>query len=128
MLDRYKIPYPQFYCVSRPRREATALYSVQFGQVPAILGPILCAGQSHDLGVFCLDAGVRTGDSEMLYPAFPRTFDLTDVTGVMDTCDRHMGTIAMRVLVIVSCLSTVLCAWCLRIGSLAIAAYFCVRS
>ena len=33
----------------------------------------------------------------MLYNCDPRTFDLTDVTGVMNICDRHMGAIAMRV-------------------------------
>ena len=31
---------------------------------------------------------------------FPRTFDLNDVTGVMNICDRHLGAIAMRVSVI----------------------------
>ena len=38
-----------------------------------------------------------TEDSEMLYNDYPHTFDLTDVTGVMNICDRHMGAIAMRV-------------------------------
>ena len=46
----------------------------------------------------------------MLYNEYPRTFDLSDVTGVMNICDRHMGAIAMRVLVTVICLSTV-CAF-----------------
>ena len=36
----------------------------------------------------------------MLYNVYPRTIDLTDVTGVMNICDRHMGAIAMRVSVI----------------------------
>ena len=46
----------------------------------------------------------------MLYNVYPRTFDLTDVTGVMNICDRHMGAIAMRVSCFLICLSTVLCA------------------
>ena len=33
----------------------------------------------------------------MLYHDYPRTFDLNDVTGVMNICDCHMGAIAMRV-------------------------------
>ena len=32
-----------------------------------------------------------------------------EVTGVMDTCDRHLGAIAMRVSCIVICLSSFLC-------------------
>ena len=39
----------------------------------------------------------------MLYNDDPRTFDLNDVTGVMNTCDRHMGAIAMRVSCFVIC-------------------------
>ena len=34
---------------------------------------------------------MRTGDSTLLYIYIPRTFVLSDVTGVMDTCDRHRG-------------------------------------
>ena len=45
----------------------------------------------------------------MLIIMFPRTFDLTDVTDVMNIWDRHMGVIGMRVSCIVICLSTVLC-------------------
>ena len=33
----------------------------------------------------------------MLDNVYPRTFDLTDVTGVMNICDCHWGAIAMRV-------------------------------
>ena len=33
----------------------------------------------------------------MLYNDYPRTFDLNDVIGVMNICDRHLGAIAMRV-------------------------------
>ena len=58
----------------------------------------------------------------MLYNVYPRTFDLTDVTGVMNICDRHMGAIAMRVSCIVSCLSTFAVRECIRLGSHAIAA------
>ena len=61
-------------------------------------------------------------DSEMLYNVYSRTFDLTDVTGVMNICDRHMGAIAMRVSCFVICLSTFAVRVCIRLGSLAIAA------
>ena len=57
----------------------------------------------------------------MLYNAYPHTFDLNDVTGVMNICDRHMGAIAMRV----SCFCNLFCPQhCARVhpvGSLAIA-------
>ena len=56
----------------------------------------------------------------MLYNAYPRTFDLPDVTGVMNICDRHLGPIAMRV----SCNSVfVHCVVheCIQFGSLVIA-------
>ena len=33
----------------------------------------------------------------MLYNYVPHTFDLNDVTGVMNICDHHMGAITMRV-------------------------------
>ena len=33
----------------------------------------------------------------MLYNDYHRTFDLTDVTGMMNICDRHLGAIAMLV-------------------------------
>ena len=60
----------------------------------------------------------------MLYNAYSRTFDLTDVTGVMDICDRHMGAIAMRVSYIVICIVHFAVRVCIQLGSLAIAAAF----
>ena len=51
---------------------------------------------------------------------FPRTFDLNDVTDVMNICDRHLGAIAMRVSCnYVSCPQH--CARVHLVGSLAIA-------
>ena len=49
----------------------------------------------------------------------------------MDTCDRHRGRLPCEYPVFCDCdhcLSTVLCVWCLRIGSLTIAADVYVRS
>ena len=46
----------------------------------------------------------------MLYTYVPRTFDLNDVTGVMNICDRHMGAIAMRLFYNL-CICPLCCAW-----------------
>ena len=58
----------------------------------------------------------------MLYNVYPRTFDLTDVTGVMNICDRHMGAIAMRVSYFCNLFVHCFVRVCIRLGSLAIAA------
>ena len=58
----------------------------------------------------------------MLYNVYPRTFDLTDVIGVMNICDRHMGAIAMRVSCFCNLFVHCSVRVCIRLGSLAIAA------
>ena len=60
----------------------------------------------------------------MLYNCIPCTFDLTDVTGVMNICDRDMGAIAMRVSCIVICFVHSTVRECIQFGSLAIATAF----
>ena len=71
---------------------------------------------------------MRTGDSEMLYNVYPRTFDLTDVTGVMNICDRHRGRSPCEYPVFCNRHCPLAVRVCIRLGSLAIAAAFACDS